>query len=448
MQQNSPWFQKDSKKWSPLENDKVCDVAIVGGGISGVATLYFLLTQTNQNVLLVEKDHIASGATGHNAGLAVAHIEKPLTELVKEFGVREAKNAFEEVFHGWRLLLDIIQKIGIHDDFMLITQTARGFTSIHLLIQALHQEKISQGMDYAKSRYFVVESFKEQIPEEFHVDLQFVSKEAILETLKCFDQSYIGVSVPADFLPLARINSALLCYRILSHLEEQFSDRVSVCENTEITHIHIYSSHVELETKRAKLTAKDIVLCTNGYKNFIIVDQERKLKLEKIHNSIETREGYLVGFTDSNVEIYGTAFFDDREEFQDVPYFYLSHAPIVRNAKTSLVVLGGPEFTVLNEGLIEETMQKNAKNCMEIYKKFLKDTYHITKEDFEYFWGGVMGYTKTGLRWVGKDPHYSNLWYNLGCNGIGIVPAIAGAEKIAQLMNGKELPPSIFDPPK
>lgn len=40
---------------------------------------------------------------------------------------------------------------------------------------------------------------------------------------------------------------------------------------------------------------------------------------------------------------------------------------------------------------------------------------------FAYQWHGLMGYTHTGLRYIGQDPHTSHLWYNLGCNGVGIV---------------------------
>ena len=59
-----------------------------------------------------------------------------------------------------------------------------------------------------------------------------------------------------------------------------------------------------------------------------------------------------------------------------------------------------------------------------------------------------MGYTHNGLRWVGEDPHHPHLWYNLGCNGIGILPAIAGAKRIARQMNGEDLGPALFDPPQ
>ena len=61
-------------------------------------------------------------------------------------------------------------------------------------------------------------------------------------------------------------------------------------------------------------------------------------------------------------------------------------------------------------------------------------------------WHGLMGYTRTGVRCIGTEPRNPALLYNLGCNGVGILPSIHGAKRIAQILAGKKLPASIFDP--
>jgi len=67
-------------------------------------------------------------------------------------------------------------------------------------------------------------------------------------------------------------------------------------------------------------------------------------------------------------------------------------------------------------------------------------------QDFEYKWHGLMGYTKSGLRCVGVEPLNTTLLYNLGCNGVGILPSIYGARKIAMHLAGETVKESIFDP--
>ena len=67
-------------------------------------------------------------------------------------------------------------------------------------------------------------------------------------------------------------------------------------------------------------------------------------------------------------------------------------------------------------------------------------------EPFDFAWHGLMAYTPGSVRIVGRHPHDHRLLYNLGCNGVGFLPSIAGGRRIARLLAGDELQPSIFDP--
>ena len=57
-----------------------------------------------------------------------------------------------------------------------------------------------------------------------------------------------------------------------------------------------------------------------------------------------------------------------------------------------------------------------------------------------------MGYNDSGIRVVGAHPRHTRLLYNLGCNGVGFLPSIYGGHRIARLLAGKRVPPSVFDP--
>ena len=50
------------------------------------------------------------------------------------------------------------------------------------------------------------------------------------------------------------------------------------------------------------------------------------------------------------------------------------------------------------------------------------------------------------VRVVGAHPRHPSLLYNLGCNGVGFLPSIVGGERIAGILAGERLGPSIFDP--
>ena len=64
------------------------DVAIIGAGIAGVATAFFVLRSTSSSVLLIERDRVARGATGRNAGQLTTYFERPLYDIADEFGDR------------------------------------------------------------------------------------------------------------------------------------------------------------------------------------------------------------------------------------------------------------------------------------------------------------------------------------------------------------------------
>ena len=66
--------------------------------------------------------------------------------------------------------------------------------------------------------------------------------------------------------------------------------------------------------------------------------------------------------------------------------------------------------------------------------------------NYTYKWHGLMGYTPNGIRCIGPDAINPILLYNLGCNGVGILPSIYGAKRISQFLNGEKLKKSIFDP--
>lgn len=64
---DSPWLASSAgTHWPRLEGQLECDVAVVGGGIGGVAAAY-ALAETGASVALIEARTIGSGVTGHTS---------------------------------------------------------------------------------------------------------------------------------------------------------------------------------------------------------------------------------------------------------------------------------------------------------------------------------------------------------------------------------------------
>jgi len=113
-----------------------------------------------------------------------------------------------------------------------------------------------------------------------------------------------------------------------------------------------------------------------------------------------------------------------------------------------LISIGGPE-----EPFEEDLYSREAdypEYAMQIIDTFIREIYAPGRQssvEYEFTWHGLMGYTQNGVRMVGPEPQNKVLLYNLGCNGVGILPSIMGGRKIARHIAGEVVPPSIFDIP-
>ncbi len=109
-----------------------------------------------------------------------------------------------------------------------------------------------------------------------------------------------------------------------------------------------------------------------------------------------------------------------------------------------MFTVGGPEIK-LKDRKVYKNDHLVDKNIYLGLEKFQNEYFNVEgKSHFK--WHGLMGYTKTGIRIVGRDKLFQDLFYNLGCNGIGISTAVSGAFRIAKLFSGEKLERSIFDP--
>src|ERR1700704_6144570 len=71
------------------------DVLVIGGGITGVSLMHHL-GKAGINAVLVERQHLAAGASGRDAGFLLAGVADCYAEAVRIFGRAEARDI-------WRL---------------------------------------------------------------------------------------------------------------------------------------------------------------------------------------------------------------------------------------------------------------------------------------------------------------------------------------------------------
>ncbi len=117
------------------------DVAIVGAGIAGLATAFFLLRDTRDRVSLLERGRAGHGASGRNAGQLVTYFERPLCDLVDAFGFDIATRGQAEIEAAWPLLDAIIDRAGKAVSVERFVGAMGMFTLDHLLVHLRNNQK-------------------------------------------------------------------------------------------------------------------------------------------------------------------------------------------------------------------------------------------------------------------------------------------------------------------
>lgn len=107
------------KKYAALKGKIEVDVAIVGGGITGL-TAAMRLKQAGKRVAVLERTHIANGESGHTTAHITEVIDTRYYKLVSDFGAKGARMAAESS----RAAIDQIEKwvseFNIDCDFMRV----------------------------------------------------------------------------------------------------------------------------------------------------------------------------------------------------------------------------------------------------------------------------------------------------------------------------------------
>ncbi len=444
----SPWLRqvRRTRPVIALSEDANADVAIVGGGISGVATSYFLLQDTNRSVILIEKDRVAHGATGHNGGQAVAAFERTMLELCEKFGEGMVSEGLKAINSAWGLLYSIIEKTGIDVDLQEVTAHL-ALSSIDDVLFMLRERQLSDRLGLPKRDLLLAEDVIGDIPEEYHSLFKRVLRKELDEKLLTRDGDYIC----ALEARVGLINSALFCEELVSWMLDRYSSRFRVYEDTPVQRITVESdvctdvgNGVVLETGKNVVKAKHAVLCTNGYDDLEIEGVDASIK-GAIHGVL----GFLVGYmNEKERNPAASVYFSSRRPGQDEGYFYLARRRYIDGPKKELTSVGGPDRPL---GEMERygpedipEVEEYYSRIEEFYRKTAIDVFADMRRDFS--WNGLMGYTSSGVRVIGPDPTNPSLIYNMGCNGIGILPSIYGGKRVAQVIREEMLAPSIFDP--
>jgi glycine/D-amino acid oxidase-like deaminating enzyme len=245
-------------------------------------------------------------------------------------------------------------------------------------------------------------------------------------------------------------NSVALCERVLAALRERHGDRIEVFERTRVERIVLEARGATLSAASRQVRAERVVLCTNGYRAFAIENRAGEpidlAEQQELHGTV----AYMAAYFDPRaLGASAISYLASPRIGQGQAYFYVTRRPFVRDgAAGTLVAVGGPDRQLAEwTGYERDSPVETAalRSIDGFLNRFLAPS-RTVRTEYGWTWHGLMGYTRHGARVIGEDPRNPALLYNLGCNGVGLLPSIAGGARIARVVAGENLPASAFDP--
>jgi glycine/D-amino acid oxidase-like deaminating enzyme len=420
--EGSPWIQEMGERLQlpSLRRDMTADVSVVGAGIAGMSTAFRLLEGSDLSVIILEKDRIGHGASGRNAGQGIAVVERDLDTMVREMGEAKVASLLVGIETGHSLLGEICEIIG-YDPAPVRTEAWSGLSDVAEVEAALRELdlRLRHG---APPRRMVI---SEEVSQRIEVDgslarlVDFESPDRLSAHLRTREDYLAAMRVPVSL-----INSGKLCQAIARYLIDEHPERLSIFEGSGADRIEV--GHAPSVRAGARtINARAVVLCTNGYPVPNISSQVAPMVDGRITQYLASMVAY-----ESPVRERPCAFNYHHEEGdpREEPYFYLTRRTYSVNGN-DLVAVGGPQ------AVTEGDLVPGAEIPKGVYRRidsFMERSYVGPLERASVrCWNGLMGYTPDGLRMAGEDPILKGLWYNMGCNGVGLLPSLVAATQVA-----------------
>ncbi len=219
-----------------LQGEHKADVAIVGGGFTGLSAAYHLKKlDPGLKVVLLESAVIAFGASGRNAGFALTLFGLTFGLTVKRFGKENAKQAHHYMEEAVDLVGRLVQENNIDCEY-----ERPGF--LRVAISQRHKDWILQEMELMHSLGIQ--------------GIEWLEEKEVKEQV--YSPRYLG----AWWEPrCALLNPAKLAWGMKKVIQDL---GVEIYENSPVQKIS-KKNNVVLQTDQGSLRAEKLVLATNAF---------------------------------------------------------------------------------------------------------------------------------------------------------------------------------------
>ena len=373
----------------PLTANATCEVAIIGGGISG-ALMAATLTEAGLDVLLLDRREVAHGSTAGNTGLMLYELDEPLHRLARRIGRGPAERVFVRCCAAIDVADRLARRARINGGFTRSSSLQVAATSAHVpRLRREFEARRGAGLDVAW-----------------------------WPRAKIAAESSLPHAAAILSGGAAQLDAYRFTYGLLIHAQRQGA---RIHDRTAVLRWKFQPRGVKLVTSRGThVTARSLVVAA-GY------ESERFLpeKVGSLHSTFA-----LISEPIANRDFNGWP--ADRCLIWDTadPYLYL------RTTSDGRAIIGGYDEPFRDPRMRDRLL---AAKVVRLKRRFRRLFPHIPLE-VATAWAGTFGVTADGLPFIGRHPGVPHTWFALGFGGNGTTFSVIAAEIIREALLGRADP--------
>jgi glycine/D-amino acid oxidase-like deaminating enzyme len=383
------WLVKDglTATYPKLDQDRRCDVAIIGGGITG-AMVGQRFAEEGFHTVLLEGREMGYGSTGSSTALLQYELDTHLVDLAARIGAPAAGRVY-------RLCVEAVEGIGRLADAIRADADYRRRGSLYL---AAHRRDMKLLQREWRAR------------RELGIEVELLSPSDVSSRYAFERAGALRSRVGGEVDPL-RLTHALLAAGLRDGLE--------IYDRTGVARYQSDRKGVLLETADGwRIRAAKAVFATGC--NIPPFFPRRSIRITSSFVVATSPLDSFQGWGDDRSLVWETA----------RPYLY------ARTTTDGRAIVGGADLPFKGASKLERAQDKQTARVAAQFTQLFPDL----RFDVDWSWAGAFAGTDDGLPYIGVAPEFPNGFVALGMGANGVVFSYIAARLLADAYAGRTNP--------